>query len=161
MIARYAAPLALALLSLGACNKAPEAPAVAQTQGGVLITGGRLVLPAVAGNPGAAYFTLSNQAASATSITSVEIAGAKSAEMHVTSGATMDTLQKLDVAAGESVLFAAGGKHVMVFGLPDNIKAGASVEITLRTADGKLITGQLMAEGAGGAMASGHDGMKM
>ena len=161
MIARYAAPLALVMLSLGACHKAPEAPALPQTQAGVLITGGRLVLPAVAGNPAAAYFTLSNQASTATSIAKVTIAGAKSAEMHVTSGATMDTLGKLDLAAGESVQFSAGAKHVMVFGLPEGIKPGATVDITLTTAEGKLVTGQLLAEGAGGAMASGHHNMTM
>jgi len=171
MFAKNAAIAALALLALGGChrNTAGEAPAAPLTQAGVLVTGGRLVLPAVPGRPAAAYFTLSNQSSAPASITQVTVEHAGKAEMHTTTKTSMDALPRLDVPAGESVLFAPGGKHVMVFDLAPSVVAGSAVEVTFTSAAGKRITGQLQVEAAGGGMGSpamampgmDHDHMKM
>jgi copper(I)-binding protein len=171
---RYVTPMALTwmaaglatTLALGGCNKQPAAqPAVLpSTQPGVLITGGRLVLPAVPGRPAAAYFTLTNEANEGVVIAAVKIDSAAKAEMHETSGTSMAPLPSLALGAGQSVLFAPAGKHVMVFDLAPKIAAGKLVDITLSTKDGKKITGQLVAEPAGGAAAApamDHAGMKM
>ncbi len=155
----------LALLALGACHhKQPaEAPTIQTAQEGVVVMGGRLVLPAVKGHPAVAYFTLHNQGGSAAALTSVAVDGAASAEMHETSGSTMSPITRLDIAPGASVLFAGGGKHVMVFGLSPKIVTGGSVDLTLNFASGRKIAAPLHVEAPGGdtgAMA-GMDHMKM
>jgi copper(I)-binding protein len=162
---KYAKLAALALLALGACNhKQPaQAPTSQTAQEGVVVVGGRLVLPALKGHPAAAYFTLHNQGDTIATLTSVAIDGAAKAEMHQTSGSTMSPIERLDIAPGASVLFAGGGKHVMVFDLSPTIAAGGSVDLTLNFASGRKITAQLHVEAPGGdtgAMAN-MDHMKM
>ncbi|HWU01318.1 MAG TPA: copper chaperone PCu(A)C [Novosphingobium sp.] len=171
------APLAaLPMLLMAACHQSPSAPAeapsgtpspeaaaaeavTAQPAKGLAIMDGRLVLPMMAGHPGAAYFTLANPAdATPVAITSVAIAGAKSAEMHETKGGEMAPLPRAEVAPGASLAFAPGGRHVMVFGLPDTVKAGDTVDITLTTDKGATIAGKLKAEPMGGG---DMDHMKM
>src|SRR6478735_738336 len=119
------APLALALgtLSLASCGssgqpaaeQAAEAPASAP--GGITVSDGRLVLPAVKDNPGAVYFTLHNDSASAATIQGVEVKGAQSAMIHQTTTANgmsgMQTMPTLALPAKGELAFAPGGIHVM------------------------------------------------
>ena len=146
-------PAALALLALGACHSQPAAApeATQSAQAGVLVSGGRLVLPAVPGHPAAAYFTIANQSGKATSITGIAIDGAGKAEMHITKGGAMEPLAKLDLAAGETALFSPGGRHVMVFDLAPKLAAGGNTSITFTFADGSTLNAQVQIESAGGA----------
>ena len=162
---KYAKLAPFALLALGACHhqQPAQAPASQTAQDSVVVTGGRLVLPAVKGHPAAAYFTLRNQGGTDATLTGVAIDGAAKAEMHQTSGSTMSPIERLDIAPGASVLFAGGGKHVMVFDLSPKVMASGSVNLTLNFASGRKITAQLHVEAPGGdtsAMA-GMDHMKM
>ena len=115
----------------------------------------RLVLPAVAGNPAAAYFTLVNDGAAPAVLKKVVITGAAKAEMHQTTGDTMEELPTVTIPAKGKVVFAPGGKHVMIFGLSPMIKAGSSTGITLTFDDGSgkdaLILNTLKVEAAGAA----------
>ena len=97
----------------------------------VKVTDARLVLPAVKGNPAAAYFTLAGRGKIAPVLTSVKIDGAGKTMIHETVGGTMNMLDKVSVPAGGSVAFAPGGKHVMVFGLSPKLSAGTSTRLTL------------------------------
>ena len=159
----------LAAASLSGCHhKAPAPTPPPAAQAGILATGGRLVLPAVPGRPGAAYFTLVNQGHIDATITAVAIDGAAKAEMHETSGSaqitTMQPLLTLDIRAGGSAILAPGGRHVMAFNLSPRLQPGISTQITLAFSDGSKLSAPLSIEAAGGAPSGGMGdmaGMKM
>lgn len=141
-------------LALAACQQ-PAATAPAARPESAL-TKGRLVLPAVKGNPAAAYFTFSNKADSAVTIAAVSIAKAERAGMHTTEGGKMVALPSLAVAPAETATFAPGGKHVMVVGLAPDIVAGGTAELTLTFADGAKLSAPLKIEAAGTRMDVAH-----
>ena len=153
----------VALVALAACHKQEEAVAPAPTtsaaDAGPTVTDGKLVLPAVKGNPGAAYFTLTNGGTAAT-VTGVAVVGAEKAEMHETVGTEMKPLLSVPLTAGEKVTFAPGGKHVMVFGIKPDLAAGGSTKITITLSGGATLSAPLKIETAGGADSS-MAGMKM
>lgn len=146
----------VAILALGGCRQetkkdGTEAIANApEAKPGLSVSDGRLVLNAVKGNPGAAYFTLANNAAKSVTLSSIYIDRAGRTEMHETSGGSMAPLKSLDIAPGGRVRFEPGGKHVMVFDLDPAAAPGESVEITLTFADGDKLSAPLMVEGPGG-----------
>jgi len=149
-------PAAIALLALSACHHQPAAtPETAQAQAGVAVTDARLVLPAVPGRPGAAYFTIANHSAQPATLTGIALDGAGQAEMHVTQGGAMEPLAQLALGSGETAQFAPGGRHVMVFDLAPKLVAGGTTGITFTFADGHTLTGRVRIEAAGGD----HEGM--
>ena len=153
-------PAAIALLALSACHSQPAAaPETTQSQAGVVVTDGRLVLPAVPGRPAAAYFTIANHSTQPATITGIALDGAGQAEMHVTQGGAMEPLPQLALGAGETAQFAPGGRHVMVFDLAPKLVAGGTTGITITFADGHTLTGRVRIEAAGGADAMDHAGM--
>ncbi|MFC4255758.1 copper chaperone PCu(A)C [Altererythrobacter xixiisoli] len=128
--------LGIASLGLSACGQseqpteaAPEAPA------GISVTNGRLILPAVAGNPAAIYFDISNSGPEQQMIRSASVQGASHAMLHKTSTwnlqASMEDVPQLPVAPGQTVRFAPGEYHVMASDLADTLVAGGTTEVTL------------------------------
>jgi len=153
---------AAAALTLAACNQKAPAPQDAastaatapETKPGLSLTGGRLILPAVKGNPGAAYFTLINNSDKPVAIAGVDVAGAGMAMLHETKQmdghSTMGEMSAPELKPGESVAFAPGGKHVMVDDLPEALKPGATIELTITFADGDKLSAPLSVEAPGG-----------
>jgi periplasmic copper chaperone A len=137
-------------LALVGCQQKTEAPAQTNPDAkpGLTLSMGQLSLPAVMGNPGAAYFTLTNSGAPAT-LAAVSVSGAEKSEMHETTGGSMAPIAPLTLKAGETVTFARGGKHVMVFGLNASITVGNKAEITLIFADGDKLSAPLEVLAAG------------
>lgn len=145
-----AAALAMAGLGVAACQQeaaqpsgqagtqgseaAPEAPA------GIALANGRLVLPAVKGNPGAVYFDIANKSENDLVIVGVHVDGAGSAMMHQTMKAdgmsSMKDLSEMAVPKGGSAGFKPGGNHVMAMELSDTLTPGTSTEVTLTFASG-------------------------
>lgn len=165
---KSALPLAIvATLALAGCKQeipTPEAgtsaaasPADDMVRGkaGITASDGKLVLPAVKGRPGAAYFMLSNSNTKTAIFAGVAIQGAKKAELHESKDGTMAPIKAFEVRPGEMFMFERGGRHVMVFDLAPTIKPGDSVEMTLTFADGSTVTTPLIAEAAGGAVDHG------
>lgn len=149
----YLAPLAA--LALAGCNQGPaQGPTASADEnpvaGQLSVTGGKLVLPAVAGNPGAAYFTVTNGTGQPASLAATSVEGASKAEMHETSGGSMQPLTALTLGPGAAVTFEPGGKHVMVFGVPQSLQAGGTAKLTLTFAGGKTASGPLQVAAAGG-----------
>lgn len=154
-------PMAL-IAALGACGQqgsptaqsSQPAATAPETKPGLSLTGGRLVLPAVSGNPAAAYFTLVNGSEKPVTIAAVDVAGAGMAMLHETKDmaghSEMHDLAGPQVASGASVAFAPGGKHVMIDGVPATWKPGGTAEITLTFADGDKLSAPLGIEPAGG-----------
>jgi copper(I)-binding protein len=154
--ARLLAILApVAALALGACQQQAEAP-VDKNPGakpGLSASYGMLVLPAVKGNPGAAYFTLTNGSDKAVTLAGVSIDAAESAEMHETKDGKMGSVEQVNLAPGATAKFAPGGKHVMVFNVKPETAAGNAVEMTLTFSDGDKLSTPLKVHAAGPAMA--------
>ena len=156
--------LAIGIAALAACQQetAPAEPSNPDAKPGLSVDGGKLVLPAVKGNPGAAYFALSNSGDKAAELAAVYVEGAARSEMHETSGGKMAKIEKIEVQPGETIKFERGGKHVMAFELNDSIQAGGTTEMTLIFADGDKLSTPLAVEsviGATGEVANEMDGM--
>ena len=153
--------MALACTALTGCNKqagvpaeppsaaAPEAPA------GLAASNGRLMLPAVKGNPGAVYFNIVNSGDADASIAGVFVDGAKSAELHMTreSGSTssMMAMSNIPVPKGQTVKFAPGGNHVMAMDLSPSLMSGGRTDVTLTFATGDKLTFPAAIEAPGAA----------
>ncbi|WP_374528691.1 copper chaperone PCu(A)C [Novosphingobium sp.] len=161
-----AAPLAIALALAGCQAKegkdaGAEATATTAPEAapGAQLTDGKLVLPAVSGNPGAAYFTLSNTGKDTVSIAAVAVEGAGKAEMHQTMSGEMRPVDRADVEPGTALKFEPGSFHVMVFDLDPKLAAGGTTELTITLANGDKVSAPLAIEAAGssgGEMNMGH-----
>ena len=141
------APLALALgtLVLAACDRAkPAADAPTETQQTISVTDGRLVLPAVKGNPGAVYFTVHNPTGDAVTLSGAEVKGAQSAMIHrmtMTGGvASMDMVAQVAVPAKGELTFAPGGLHLMAMDLDAALQKGGKTEASLTFAGGEKVS---------------------
>ncbi|MBX9797810.1 copper chaperone PCu(A)C [Sphingomonas sp.] len=114
--------LAAAAIALAGCGQQRE----------IAIEKAYVRLPAVAGNPAAAYFTLKG-GASDTRLLSVTSPLAVSGELHETmthGGMTMMRAEKdMPLPAGATLVFAPGGKHVMLNTLNPRVKAGGSIPL--------------------------------
>ena len=152
--------LAGAVLLLSGCHhRTAQANATTATPG-MVVAQARLVLPAVKGNPGAAYFTLANENHSSTTLVRIDIVGAKQTEMHQTSGGTMAPLAQVRIDPGQRAIFSPAGKHVMAFGIAPSLTPGGSSAITFHFQDGTTTSAPLRIEAAGDAM-GGMAGMNM
>ncbi|WP_423142560.1 copper chaperone PCu(A)C [Parablastomonas sp. CN1-191] len=150
--------LALPLAACGSADKPPQAPAsTAAAPGTTALTNGRLVLPAVKGNPAAAYFTLDNASTATVAIKHVAVDGAKAAELHHTMGGSMAKVDRLEAEPRTTVKLEPGGIHVMVFDPPASWQAGGTAMLVATLEDGKTLTAPLKIEPAGGdGMGSMH-----
>jgi len=109
-------------------------------------------LPAVAGRPGAAYFTV-HGGAQADTLLAVSTPAALRAELHETMDhqgtKSMRPARDVAVPANGTVEFAPGGRHVMLFDVGPNVKAGGHIPLTLAFAGGKRLEIQAQIVGAG------------
>lgn len=156
------------IATLGACGKEPDSPTASNeatlsgpdAKPGLVASDGKLVLPVIAGRPGAVYFTVRNTGAEPVTLAAVHVEGAAKAQMHQTNGGSMAPVESLPIDPGASVIFAPGGLHVMIFDLSDKLKAGGTAELTLTFSDGDKLSMPLQVEAMGGAASgdmSGHD----
>ena len=155
----FALPLVVfaATVMLGGC-KAADQPAAAASGAaagipGVTLAGARLVLPAVPGNPGAAYFALDNESKSTVAIVSVAIAGAGKTEMHTPD---MKTVDRAEAEPRTTLTFAPGKLHAMVFDVSAELQAGTQTELTVTFSDGDKVSVPAQVQGAGEAAMGGN-----
>lgn len=160
--ARFAAvAIALACFGLAGCHQQSNAPAAPPSASapdapaGLSVSNGRLVLPAVKGNPGAVYFDIANHGDADTSIAGVSVDGAKSAMLHTTvqSGgmSSMTAMASIPVPKGQTVRFAPGGNHVMAMDLDSSLMSGGKTDVTLTFATGDKISFPAAIEAPGAA----------
>ncbi len=99
-------------------------------------------LPAVSSRPGAAYFTVKG-GADATSLLGVSSPAAVRTELHEMKHEggmmTMTPLKDVAIPAGSTVKFEPGGKHVMLFDISPEVRAGGKIPLRLAFANGKTI----------------------
>lgn len=140
------AALVLGTLGLAACSDEQPAPSDESdtAQDGITVNEARLILPAVAGNPGAAYFTVKNDGDRDRFIRAASIEGAQSAVLHQMGTwnrqPSMDEVTQIAVPAGGELVFEPGGLHVMANDLADTVAAGGQTEVTLTFIGGKTAT---------------------
>jgi hypothetical protein len=124
-----------AIVALTACQPAQE----------TRVTGAWVRLAAVSGNPSAAYFTINGGPKDMT-LTGVSTPAAARSEMHesMSTGGmmSMTPVKLVAVRAGSSVAFAPGGKHIMLFGLKPDVKAGGTIALKLTFANGQSVETQ-------------------
>jgi copper(I)-binding protein len=133
----------VAAAALAACGQPAETK----------VTGAWVRLPAVAGRPGAAYFTIEG-GSKPTSLLTVSAPFAIRTEMHEsmaghTGMMSMAPVKDVAVPANATVSFAPGGKHVMLFDIAPSLAAGSKAPLTLGFADGRKIGVQAVVVGAG------------
>jgi len=150
-------------LSLGACQKTQEPDAqptdVESTsqpdaKPGMTASGARLILPAVPGRPGVAYFKLANGSDAEVKLAAVHIDGVGKTEMHKTEGGKMSPVADVAVPVGGAIDFAPGGLHVMAFDIGGPLQAGGETEMTLTFEGGDKLSVPVQIE-AMGAMSGG------
>lgn len=159
---RHLLSLALAAALAGCGSHQPPAPgssetspaAVPDAKPGLSLSGGKLVLPTVKGNPGAAYFTLTNGSDKAVTVAAVDVAGAGMAMLHQTmqmdGHSSMQDMAAPQIKPGGTLVFAPGGSHVMVDAVPASWKPGGTTEITISFSDGDKLSAPLALEAPGG-----------
>lgn len=156
--------LAFGALALAGCKQEakpqgePTDAAVVDAKPGTTVSAARLVLPAVKGSPGAAYFAVANGSSGTIAIAAVSIDGAAKAEMHQTVGGTMTPVERIDIAPGTAVAFEPGALHVMAYDLADKLKPGTTTEMTITFADGDKVSSPVKIESRGEAAMGGMDG---
>lgn len=131
--------LSLASLSLGACGGPDGAEQMRANFG---VRGATLRLNPNPAAPSAAYFTLA-AGHEARILTGASSADVERIEMHesMQSGgmASMAPLDRLTVPAEGEVVFAPGGKHLMLFGIKPAALAAGRLTIDLTFADGSTL----------------------
>ncbi len=135
--------LALALAATGpiACGEAPEQqPTEPDAPEGISASNGRVMLPAVAGNPGVAYFDVANSGERDRMIRAVSVPDAQGTTLHDTIDGQMSEIFQVSVPAGETLSFAPGGLHVMLDGLAESVAAGGQTEITVTFVGGDKVS---------------------
>ncbi len=151
------AVLALAGIGLAGCGDSSSEPSAAAPEAppGTNIANGKLVLPAVKGNPGAVYFDIANNGDSDTAIVGVFVDGAKSAILHTATRmdgmAGMKDMAEIPVPKGATVSFAPGGNHVMAMDLDPALTPGDTTEVTLTFASGDKVSFDAAVVAAGDA----------
>ncbi len=147
---RHIISILLASLFVAGCGKAPAES----------VTAAVVTLPAVPGNPGAAYFTLrggpiENRLMNVSSPQVIRI------ELH--DNVMQDGMMKMvplaggiDVPAGGDIAFSPGGKHAMLFDINPAIRPGDDVALEFSYANGRRISATAKALAPGDAGGHGH-----
>ena len=120
--------LSCAALALAACSKPKE----------LYVDHAWVRLPAVRGQPGAAYFTVHGGKADETLI-AVNTDVAIRSELHEGASGGMRPVGSVAIPAGASVPFAPGGRHVMLWDVNPGIKPGKTIVLTLTFGNGERI----------------------
>jgi copper(I)-binding protein len=136
--------LPLAILGLGGCKQHASNPVVAQAW---------VRLPAIPGQPAAAYFTLIG-GRSGDRLIQAESAMAQRIELHesmtgMSGMAGMKPLAGVDLPAGGTIAFAPGGKHAMVYGVDPVVKPGTAIPLRFGFASGKTAEAEAKTVAAG------------
>jgi len=110
-------------------------------------------LPAVPGQPAAAYFTIQGGRGDK-KLVRMESALAARTEMHASMKgmdgmATMAPLDHVDVPAGGTVKFKPGANHAMLIGLDPVVKPGTAVPIRFGFSDGTTAEAEAKTVSAG------------
>lgn len=154
---------AAALASLGGCKQQGREPdhtasdAASEAASDLAIDDARLVLPAVKGNPGAAYFAIRNETTGTKAIAGIAIDGVGKTETHQTIANEMTAVDRVEIAPGTHIAFEPGKLHVMAFDLAGTLQAGGKTRLTVTFATGETATSTMNIQSARDAAMGGMD----
>ena len=136
--------LAVSALAFASCGQKETLP----------VTDATVRLPAVAGNPGAAYFTVHGGDKDGR-LVSISSPQAGRIEMHdVKMEGGMMTMTPIDnglaIPKGATIKFETGGRHAMLFDMTPGLKAGDKVTLTFSFADGRKVSVNAASDAPGG-----------
>ena len=131
---------ALLVLALGACSasSSPSSASSSPSGGGSLtVTDAWARTSMSMGTAGAAYLTITNGTGQDDALIGVSTPAAASPEIHETTAAGsgmmgMHPVDRIAIPAGQTVKLEPGGYHIMLIGLTGELKAGATIELTLK-----------------------------
>ena len=138
--------LGIAAIGLSACGGETEAPVPANPDAppGISVSDAQMNLPAVAGNPAAVYFSITNDSDQQAIVRAANVAGAESAMMHQTAKwdnqSDMQEVFQLAVPARETLILEPGGLHVMAMNVAEDLAPGDTTEVTLTFVGGDKIS---------------------
>jgi copper(I)-binding protein len=142
---------------LVACGSEPAAPVDTSPEApqGISVTDGRMNLPAVAGSPGAVYFTLVNDSGKDAAIVGAWVDGASNAEIHgpMSEHHAMAAIESLHIGPESELVFQPGKYHVMAFDIDPSLQVGGETEVTLTFDSGDKVSfpARLLATGDDGS----------
>jgi copper(I)-binding protein len=133
-----------ALLTLAACKGHDAEPKVTQAW---------VKLPAVPGQPAAAYFTIHGGSGNER-LVRIETTLAKRTDMHssmmdLRNMASMAPIAGIDVPRRATISFAPGGNHAMIYGLDPVVVPGTAVPLRFGFASGKTAEAEAKSVAAG------------
>lgn len=142
---------------LGACGsdtqEAPEqqAPDAAP---GLTVENARMILPAVAGNPGVVYLDIANNSDTNYALRRADVEGAGRTEIHGSMAMANGRMEMSEtgqqtVMAGDTFTFEPGGYHLMAFDLSPELEAGGQTEVTLTVNGGDKFSFEVPIRSAG------------
>jgi copper(I)-binding protein len=139
--------LAIVVMGLAACGGAGQRDVIEKP--GMAVAKGRLILPAVAGNPGAAYFNIFNGNDVEVSVVAAAIEGAGKAEMYDTKGMSTGKIDALSIKPTWTERFNPGWRQVTAFDLDPKLAPGDETLMMLTFADGDKMSVPLAVKAAG------------
>ena len=123
-------------LALGACSTSSSS--TAPSGGGSLtVTGAWARTSMSMDTAGAAYLTITNGTGQDDALIGVSTPAATSPEIHETTAAGsgmmgMHPVDRIAIPAGQTVKLEPGGYHIMLIGLTGELKAGTTIQLTLK-----------------------------
>jgi len=151
----WAALILASSLTVASCGGGTEEVAEVAPEGvpGMSVENGRLVLAPVSGNPAAVYFDLTYDGERGLTIRRADVAGAESAMLHdygeYDGKVQMMEALPIGIKKGDKVVFEPGSKHVMAFGIPEELAPGDTAEVTLTVSGGDKYTFEATVQAAG------------
>ena len=145
---------ALACLLLGSCSGAGD-------DGGVRVEDAWIRLPASAGQPGSAYFTLSSsdEGTKLVGVTSPLVRWVELHESRTKGGvARMERIREVEFPSRGPLVFEPGGRHAMLFGIARSVKPGGTVPLTFAFNTAPPVTVDAQVRGLAGEPHERHAG---
>lgn len=137
-------PIMAALLALAACGQAARHDPNEAAANGAAATPGPIVrLAAVPGRPAAGYFDyrVTGERGALASVSSPQAARV---EMHETmtmgNMSEMRAIGRIPVRDGDTLHFAPGGRHLMLFDIARDVPAGGRIDLVLHFERGGPVT---------------------
>lgn len=116
---------------------ANDAPSPVDT---VRIDGGRLIMPAAAGNPAALYFDATNTGEAHAHLTAVALQSGARGDFRELREAAEKPQANVEIAPGETVRLGPGGIYAAITDFGSDVVPGATVNAEVTLSDGSKVT---------------------
>ncbi|MFA7441555.1 MAG: copper chaperone PCu(A)C [Sphingomonadaceae bacterium] len=142
-------------------ESAPTASGASKTEAaGLTVSGAWIRLPAASGRPAGGYLTIANSKIGTDALVRVTSSDAERIELHSMRSdqgvMRMRQEQSLAVPEAGTLRLAPGGKHLMLFGLASDVRAGGKLPLTLYFESGVTVDVTADVQAPGSDAPAGH-----